>query len=41
LDETNHVGPVIDKDVKNVSCVLTKVVEEGETDWVEGGVLSV
>ena len=41
LDETNHVGPLIDKDaVKNYQYALEKVVEEGGNIIVEGGVLS-
>lgn len=41
LDENNHVGPLIDKDaVKMYQNALTKVVEEGGTIIVEGGVLS-
>ena len=40
LDENNHVGPLIDKDaVKNYQAALDKVVEEGGTVLVEGGVL--
>ena len=40
LDENNHVGPLIDKDaVKNYQRALDKVVEEGGTVLVEGGVL--
>tara|TARA_R110000868_G_scaffold192291_2_gene436687 strand:+ start:4276 stop:5829 length:1554 start_codon:yes stop_codon:yes gene_type:complete len=40
LDETNHVGPLIDKDaVKMYQKALTQVVEEGGTVIVEGGVL--
>ena len=40
LDENNHVGPLIDKDaVKNYQHALDKVVEEGGTVLVEGGVL--
>lgn len=40
LDENNHVGPLIDKDaVKNYQHALKKVVEEGGTILVEGGVL--
>ncbi|WPY98607.1 aldehyde dehydrogenase family protein [Christiangramia sp. OXR-203] len=40
LDENNHVGPLIDKDaVKNYEHALKKVVEEGGTILVEGGVL--
>ncbi len=41
LDENNHVGPLIDADaVQNYQHALTKVVEEGGTLLVEGGVLS-
>ena len=41
LDETNHVGPLIDKDaVKMYQNALTKVVEEGGQFVVEGGVLT-
>ncbi|MBC5837821.1 L-piperidine-6-carboxylate dehydrogenase [Flavobacterium muglaense] len=41
LDENNHVGPLIDKDaVKMYSAALDKVVAEGGTILVEGGVLS-
>ncbi len=41
LDENNHVGPLIDTDaVKMYEHALTKVVEEGGTIVVEGGVLS-
>jgi len=41
LDETNHVGPIIDKDaVKMYQNALDKVVEEGGKIVVEGGVLS-
>ncbi|MFI1771230.1 L-piperidine-6-carboxylate dehydrogenase [Thalassobellus citreus] len=41
LDETNHVGPLIDTDaVKMYQNALTKVVEEGGNIVVEGGVLS-
>ena len=41
LDENNHVGPLIDKDaVKMYNAALDKVVEEGGTILVEGGVLS-
>ncbi|GAA4110146.1 aldehyde dehydrogenase family protein [Aquimarina addita] len=41
LDENNHVGPLIDKDaVKGYEDALVKVVEEGGTMVVEGGVLS-
>ena len=40
LDENNHVGPLIDKDaVKNYQAALDKVVKEGGTILVEGGVL--
>ena len=40
LDENNHIGPLIDKDaVKMYETALTKVVEEGGTIVVEGGVL--
>ncbi|MEM6514641.1 MAG: aldehyde dehydrogenase family protein [Bacteroidota bacterium] len=40
LDENNHVGPLIDKDaVKNYQSALEKVVDEGGTIIVEGGVL--
>ncbi|MFI1744612.1 L-piperidine-6-carboxylate dehydrogenase [Thalassobellus sediminis] len=40
LDETNHVGPLIDTDaVKMYQNALTKVVEEGGNIVVEGGVL--
>lgn len=40
LDENNHVGPLIDKDaVKNYLHALEKVVEEGGSLAVEGGVL--
>lgn len=40
LDESNHVGPLIDKDsVKNYQNALDKVVEEGGKILVEGGVL--
>ena len=40
LDETNHVGPVIDVNaVKNYQNALTKVVEEGGKILVEGGIL--
>jgi aldehyde dehydrogenase (NAD+) len=40
LDESNHVGPLIDKDsVKNYQHALDKVVEEGGKILVEGGVL--
>ncbi|MEM9679786.1 MAG: aldehyde dehydrogenase family protein [Bacteroidota bacterium] len=41
LDETNHVGPLIDTDaVKMYQYALDKVVEEGGNIIVEGGVLS-
>lgn len=41
LDENNHVGPLIDTDaVKMYLNALEKVVEEGGTLAVEGGVLS-
>ncbi|RKR14972.1 aldehyde dehydrogenase (NAD+) [Maribacter vaceletii] len=41
LDETNHVGPVIDKDaVKMYENALEQVVAEGGNIIVEGGVLS-
>jgi aldehyde dehydrogenase (NAD+) len=41
LDENNHVGPLIDTDaVKMYNAALDKVVEEGGTILVEGGVLS-
>mgnify|MGYP002712938043 CR=1 FL=1 len=41
LDETNHVGPLIDTDaVKNYQNALDKVVKEGGNLVVEGGVLS-
>lgn len=40
LDETNHVGPLIDKDaVKMYQKALEQVVEEGGTVVVEGGLL--
>ncbi len=40
LDENNHVGPLIDKDaVAMYNKALEKVVEEGGTLLVEGGVL--
>jgi len=40
LDESNHVGPLIDKDsVKNYQHALDKVVQEGGKILVEGGVL--
>lgn len=40
LDESNHVGPVIDHDaVNNYRAALTKAVEEGGKIIVEGGVL--
>jgi aldehyde dehydrogenase (NAD+) len=41
LDEKNHVGPLIDKDaVKMYQAALEKVVQEGGSIVVEGGVLS-
>ncbi len=41
LDESNHVGPLIDTDaVKMYQNALDKVVEEGGKILVEGGVLS-
>lgn len=41
LDETNHVGPLIDTDaVKMYQKALSSVVEEGGTILVEGGVLT-
>lgn len=41
LDENNHVGPLIDKDAVNMyKKALGKVVEEGGSILVEGGVLS-
>jgi aldehyde dehydrogenase (NAD+) len=41
LDESNHVGPLIDTDAVNMyQNALTKVVDEGGTVLVEGGVLS-
>ncbi|PKQ45017.1 L-piperidine-6-carboxylate dehydrogenase [Confluentibacter flavum] len=41
LDETNHVGPLIDKDaVKMYQNALKQVVEEGGNIVVEGGVFS-
>lgn len=41
LDENNHVGPLIDTQaVEMYQNALTKVVEEGGTLLVEGGVLS-
>ncbi len=41
LDQNNHVGPLIDKDaVAAYQRALSKVVEEGGTIVVEGGVLS-
>jgi aldehyde dehydrogenase (NAD+) len=41
LDESNHVGPLIDTDaVKMYQNALAKVVEEGGKVIVEGGVLS-
>jgi aldehyde dehydrogenase (NAD+) len=40
LDESNHVGPLIDKDaVKNYLHALEEVKKEGGTILVEGGVL--
>lgn len=40
LDESNHVGPLIDKDaVEMYKNALSKVVEEGGSLVVEGGVL--
>lgn len=40
LDESNHVGPLIDKDaVSMYQAALSKVVEEGGNVVVEGGVL--
>ncbi|WP_028376996.1 aldehyde dehydrogenase family protein [Leeuwenhoekiella sp. MAR_2009_132] len=40
LDEKNHVGPLIDTDaVKNYQKALEKVVQEGGSILVEGGVL--
>jgi aldehyde dehydrogenase (NAD+) len=40
LDETNHVGPLIDKDaVKNYKIALERVVAEGGKIIVPGGVL--
>ncbi len=40
LDESNHVGPLIDKDaVKMYEKALGKVIEEGGSILVEGGVL--
>ncbi len=40
LDESNHVGPVIDRDaVNNYQAALKKAVEEGGKIIVEGGVL--
>jgi aldehyde dehydrogenase (NAD+) len=40
LDESNHVGPLIDKDaVKNYKNAIEKVVAEGGELVVEGGVL--
>ncbi|MCW3076102.1 MAG: putative piperideine-6-carboxylate dehydrogenase [Bacteroidetes bacterium] len=40
LDEGNHVGPLIDKDaVKNYLTALDRVVSEGGTILVNGGVL--
>ncbi|MET2986412.1 L-piperidine-6-carboxylate dehydrogenase [Aureibaculum conchae] len=41
LDESNHVGPLIDKDaVKMYQQALERVVDEGGNIVVEGGVLS-
>ncbi len=41
LDESNHVGPLIDKDaVKMYENALMKVVEEGGNLLIDGGVLS-
>jgi aldehyde dehydrogenase (NAD+) len=41
LDENNHVGPLIDTDaVAMYNSALTRVVEEGGKNLVEGGVLS-
>jgi len=41
LDENNHVGPLIDKDAVNMyNAALEKVVHEGGTILVDGGVLS-
>lgn len=41
LDETNHVGPLIDKDaVKTYMAALEQVVEQGGKLLVEGGVLT-
>lgn len=41
LDQSNHVGPLIDKDaVAMYQDALKKVVEQGGTILVEGGVLS-
>lgn len=41
LDEENHMGPLIDKDAVGMyKKALVKVVEEGGTLLVEGGVLS-
>lgn len=40
LDETNHVGPLIDKDaVKNYQTALERVISEGGKILVPGGVL--
>ena len=40
LDENNHVGPLIDTDaVAMYNSALTRVVEEGGSIVVEGGVL--
>ena len=41
LDENNHVGPLIDIDaVKGYQNALAKVIEQGGTIIVEGGILS-
>ncbi|WP_027137955.1 L-piperidine-6-carboxylate dehydrogenase [Gaetbulibacter saemankumensis] len=41
LDENNHVGPLIDKEAVNMyKAALNKVVEEGGSIIVQGGVLS-
>ena len=41
LDETNHVGPLIDEDaVKNYEKAMAKALEEGAQIVVEGGVFS-
>jgi aldehyde dehydrogenase (NAD+) len=41
LDENNHVGPLIDADaVKMYNSALSRVVEEGGSILVEGGILS-